>query len=112
MNGRKYRCVKIRKNDETRYIFFSDKLYKDQMRKKRKKFKKTLEKNSSKLKKLKSGKHLAEYITEEGIIIAKGSLQKILDEVQNPYINGIEGFFTLESSVDTDPRLILVIQGP
>jgi transposase len=32
-----------------------------------------------------------------------------LDEVQNPYINGIEGYFALESSIDTNPRLILAL---
>ncbi|PKP55257.1 MAG: hypothetical protein CVT89_09005 [Candidatus Altiarchaeales archaeon HGW-Altiarchaeales-2] len=109
MNGTKYGCVKTKNENETSYIFFSEKGRYEQIGNKGKKFKTELKKNASKLKKTKKGKPLAEYISDEGIIVAKGSLQKMLDEVQNPYINGIEGFFTLESSVDTDPELILAL---
>ena len=34
-------------------------------------------------------------------------LQAALEELDNPYVNGIEGFFILESSVDAEPRKIL-----
>ena len=34
-------------------------------------------------------------------------LQRTLDVMENPYINGIEGFFILESSIDEDPKKVL-----
>jgi transposase len=70
-----------------------------------KKFEKELKKNDSKLKKVKSGKNIGEYFSREGTIIAKGELQE--DEIVKPYINGIEGYFVLESSVDEDAEKIL-----
>ena len=109
MNDRKYQCVKVTEQNETQYIFFSEKLKQDQLKIKKRKFEKELRKNQPKLKKTMAGKPIAEYFCEDGIIIAKGSLQKNLDEIQNPYINGIEGFFVLESSVDTNPSLILAL---
>jgi len=109
LNGTDYQCVKTKRGGETKYIFFSKKTKLEQLKKKQKKFKKELEKNRIKLKKTKAGKSLGKFICDEGIIITKGSLQKILDEVQNPYVNGLEGYFALESSVDTNPRLILAL---
>lgn len=103
-----YKCVKAYENDETQYIFFSKKLRKDQLRKKEKKFRKELDANDKKLPKVKKGKPLAEYISRAGRIIAKGILQKTLD-LQNPYITGLEGFFILECSVDTEPEKILML---
>ena len=35
------------------------------------------------------------------------SLQSVLNKFDNPYISGVEGFFILESSVDTEPAKIL-----
>jgi transposase len=109
LNGVKYQCVKTKRGEESIYIFFSEKTKQEQLMKKQKKFIKELKMNRIKLKKTKAGKKLGELICDEGIIIIKGSLQKILDEVQNPYVNGIEGYFALESSVDTNPRLILAL---
>ena len=109
LNGTKYQCVKTKRGEETKYIFFSEKTKQEQLKKKRKKFKKKIEANRVKLKKTKSGKPLGECVCEEGIIVIKGSLQKVLDEVQNPYVNGLEGYFVLESSVDTEPTLILAL---
>jgi len=101
-----YQCVKITENDETKYIFFSEKLKNDQLRKREKKFKRELDINDKKLKKVDKGRPLATYISRAGQIIAKGFLQKTFD-VQNPYITGLEGFFILECSVDTEPEKIL-----
>jgi len=109
LNGTDYQCVKTKRGEETIYIFFSKKTKLEQLKKKQKKFKKELKENRIKLKKTKAGKTLGKFICDEGIIITKGSLQKILDEVQNPYVNGIEGYFALESSVDTNPKLILAL---
>ena len=109
LNGIEYQCVKTKRGEETKYIFFSEKTKKEQLKKKKKKFRKELKENRVKLKKTKAGKKLDEFICEEGIIVTKGSLQRIIDKVQNPYINGIEGYFVLESSVDTNPKLILAL---
>lgn len=107
LNKRPYSCVKIRRADGFRYIYFSEKLYQDQIRKKTKKLEKELEKNRTKLKKIMAGKPLEKLICEDGFIITKGILQKIIDGIPNPYINGIEGYFVLESSIDTEPEKIL-----
>lgn len=108
-NGNVYECVKIKGGDEIKYIFFSKKLYKDQLKKRRKKFKKELEKNESKLAKVKKGKIFSTSVSKEGYIITKGSLQKTLDEIKNPFITGLEGYFILESSLDDEPEKILTL---
>ena len=109
LKGNDYECVKIKEDDEIKYIFFSKKLYKDQIKKRRKKFKKELEKNESKLIKVKKGKIFSTCISNEGYIITKGSLQKTLDKVNNPFITGLEGYFILESSLDDEPEKILIL---
>ena len=101
-----YQCVKIIEGDETKYMFFSEKLKKDQLHMREKKFKKELDTNDKKLRKVEKGRPLAKYFSRAGQIIAKGVLQKTLD-LQNPYVTGLEGFFILESSVDTEPEKIL-----
>jgi len=108
MNDRRYRCVKRHLESETQYIFFSEKLRQEQLQIKRGKYARELEKNKPLLKRTKKGKPLGQYYCDEGVIIAKGALQKTLADA-NPYINGIEGYFILESSVNTDPRLILAL---
>jgi transposase len=109
LNSNNYECVKIKEGDEIEYLFFSKKLYKDQVKKRKKKFKKELEKNESKLAKLKKGKVFSTHISNEGYIITKGSLQKTLDEIKNPFITGLEGYFILESSLDDEPEKILIL---
>ncbi|QQR71800.1 MAG: hypothetical protein IPI71_04750 [Methanolinea sp.] len=42
-----------------------------------------------------------------GWIIARGHLQKIIGDIPNPYVTGLEGFFVLESTIDDDPENIL-----
>lgn len=107
LNSNNYESVEVREEDETKYIFFSKKLYKDQIKKRKKKFKKELEKNESKLSKVKKGKAFSTFISREGYIITKGSLQKTLDKIKNPFITGLEGYFILESSLDYEPEKIL-----
>lgn len=109
LNNNEYECVKLKENNEIKYIFFSKKLYKDQVKKRKKKFKKELEKNESKLTKVKKGKAFSTYISKEGYIITKGSLQKTLNEIKNPFITGLEGYFILESSLDDEPEKILML---
>ncbi len=107
MNDSIYECVKLVKDNETNYIFFSEKLYQEQLLKREKKYQKLLEKNDKDLKKVKKGKNLGSVITKEGYIILHGSIQKTLAPISNPFINGLEGFFALESSVDDEPEKIL-----
>ncbi len=109
LNERRYSCVKMKIEDEVQYIFFSEDLYENQMKSKEKKFMKELEKNKVKLKKTLGDKVLGEYICEEGYILTKGTLQKVVGNVPNPYVNGIEGFFVLESSIDDEPEKILAL---
>ena len=59
------------------------------------------------VKQVKKGKNLGSFITTEGYIVLHGSLQKTLVPIDNPFINGLEGFFALESSVDDEPEKIL-----
>jgi transposase len=107
MNDSIYECVKLEKEDETNYIFFSEKLYLELLQKREKKYQKLLEKNDKDLKKVKKGKNLGSVITKDGYIILHGSIQKTLAPINNPFINGLEGFFALESSVNDEPEKIL-----
>jgi len=108
-NNNKYECVKIVEENEVEYIFYSEKLYKEQIKKRQKQFRKELKKNEGKLAKTKKGKAIAAYVCREGYIIAKGSLQKAVGEIKNPFITGLEGYFILESSLDDTPPTILTL---
>lgn len=107
INGTVYKSVKVKEKSEIQYIFYSKELCNDQTKKRKKKFEQELEKNSKKLTKVKKNKVLATYISKEGYIIAKGSIQKTLDEIKNPFITELEGYFILESSVDDEPEKML-----
>jgi transposase len=106
INERIYKCMKIKEEKEVKYIFFSEKLKEEQVKKREKKFKKLLENNDKILSKVKKGKIIREYISREGNILAKGEIQKKF-EINNPFITGLEGYFILESSVDESPEKIL-----
>jgi len=106
-NSRAYTCVKNPNGDETRYVFFSEKLERDQLLKKAEKFERDLKKGMILSKKVERGKDLGQYIAPKGWIIARGHLQKTLGEIPNPYVTGLEGFFVLESSIDDEPEKIL-----
>ena len=108
-NEVEYESVKREEEGEFQYIFFSRKLKRDQLRKKRKKFKRELKKNHPLISKAKRGKELAKHPTEEGLVIARGELQKTLGKIKNPFITRLEGFFILESSVDAEPEKILAL---
>lgn len=109
INGTSYSCVKYKKDDEWHYIFFSEKLKCEQLAHKERKFKRTLEKNKTVLKKTKKGKDIDEFLTEEGTITTKGTLQTRLDEIKNPYLNGLEGFFILESDLEMELERALAL---
>ena len=103
INGRHYYCIKKKEGKELLYIFFCPELYKDQIKAKERKFKKQKEKGNKILKKRKRDK----FPSDKGWIELVPSLQKTLFDIENPYINGIEGFFILESSVDNEPEKVL-----
>ena len=107
INGVEYLSAKLEQNGEFLYIFFSEKLKRDQLRKKNKKFKRELKKNHSLISKAKRGKEIAKHPTDEGYVIAKGELQKTFGKIKNPFITGLEGFFILESSIDAEPEKML-----
>lgn len=107
INDVQYKCIKIKEDDNVKYIFFSEDLQKSQLRKRKQRFEKVLKKNEAKLCKVKKGKVLETFPSREGYILTKGSLQEVITQMENPYINGLEGFFILESSVDCEPEKIL-----
>lgn len=106
-NDVEYACVKTQEANETQYLFYSEKLKKEQIQKRKKKFKRLLEKNQPLISKALKGKELAKHPTNEGYVIATGSLQKTLTKIENPFITGLEGYFILESSVDAEIEKIL-----
>ena len=107
INDNPYECVKVKEEKEVKYIFFSRNLKQKQMERKYRKFQRELKSNEKKLAKSKKGKSLGSFITNEGYLLLKGQLQKVLGGMKNPYVSGIEGYFILESSVDDDPEKIL-----
>jgi len=107
INNQKYYCVKYKENKNIKYIFFSKKKKKEQIRMRYKKYIKELTKNEKILKKVKNGKDIKRLVTMEGYLILNGKIQKTFGNIKNPYISGIEGCFILESSVDDDPKQIL-----
>ena len=109
INDISYSCVTYKKEDETNYIFFSEKLKNEQLALKERKFKRELENNKTVLKKTKVGKEIDEFLTEEGTVTTKGILQTRLEEIKNPYINGLEGFFILESDLNIEPERALAL---
>ena len=106
INERIYSCVKVKEENEVKYIFFSEKLKDEQVKKREKKFRKLLKDNDKVLSKVKKGRVIKEYISREGNISARGEIQKQF-KLKNPFINGLEGYFILESSVDESPKKIL-----
>ena len=109
INDAEYLCVKTKNDDEFNYIFFCEKLKQDHLALKERKFKKELEKNKGVLKKTKTGREIDEYLTEEGVVTTTGHLQKTLASIENPRINGLEGFFILESSLDIESERALAL---
>jgi len=103
VNGRKYVCVKNIVDGEIQYIFFCPQLYADQLRAKEKKFLRMKEKGGKLLKKRKVDR----IPSDRGWVELVPQLQKILTSLDNPYVNGLEGYFILESSVCDDPEKIL-----
>ena len=109
INEVNYSAVKSVIGGETNYIFFCDKLKREQLALKERNFRRMLAKNKPILKKTKAGKTIDTLITEEGVVTTKGTLQQTLAEIENPKINGLEGFFILESDLDIESERALAL---
>lgn len=107
INKRIYFCAKFKEENEIRYIFFSPDLKKDQIEKREKKFQRDLTKGDKILKKINKGKPIGEHISRRGNIILRGEVQTSLSKIINPFLTSLEGYFILESSVDSTPQKIL-----
>ena len=107
VNKRIYICTKFREENEIKYIFFSPDLKRDQMKKREKKFQRALTKGDKIISKINKGKPIGEHISRRGSIILRGEIQTSLSEIVNPFLTGLEGYFILESSVDSSPEKIL-----
>lgn len=107
LNGRTYFYSKTKSGEEYQYIFFSPDLQVDQIKKRDKKFQRELIKGDKILKKINKGKPIGEHISRMGNILLRGEVQASLSEIINPYLTGLEGYFILESSVNSNPKEIL-----
>jgi len=85
--------------------FFSPELYRDQIKIKEKKFQREKERGN----KILSRRKRERIPCDKGWIELIPHLQKTIVDIGNPYINGIEGFFILESSLDAEPEKILLL---
>jgi len=104
VNDRQYFCVKKQEQDGgVSYIFFSPGLYNEQMQIKEETFERKKQQGNKLLKKRKHPM----LPSDEGWVQLIPCLQRTLQDIENPYINGLEGFFILESSVDDEPEKIL-----
>jgi transposase len=104
INDRQYSCVKKQEEDRSvSYIFFSPELYDEQMQIKEEKFERKKRQGNILLKKR---KHPV-LPSDAGWVQLIPCLQRTLQDIENPYINGLEGFFILESSVDDEPEKLL-----
>ncbi len=108
-SGKTYLCVKIKEDDEFKYVYFSKDLFEDQIRKREKKFKRQIEKGNELAKKAKKHKAIEIIPFDAGWVGLYPEIQAALQNVENPYITGLEGFFILESSVDMSPEQVLLI---
>ena len=107
VNNRQYFSIKKPEEDDgsVSYIFFSPELYNEQMQIKEEKFERKKQQGNILLKKR---KHPV-LPSDEGWVKLIPCLQRTLLDIENPYINGLEGFFILESSVDAEPEKILCL---
>jgi transposase len=103
INERHYSCVMRVENGETLYILFCPELYETQIDAKQRKFEMQKEKGNQMLKKKKP----IRIPSDVGWVELIPHLQRTISPIDNPYINGVEGFFILESSIDDEREKIL-----
>ena len=103
INGRNYHWISVMKKGEYQYIYFCPELYDVHINAREKKFMRSIAKGNQLLKKRK----FEQLPSDKGWVQLVPILQKNLVEIGNPYLNGVEGFFTLESSIKDDGFKIL-----
>jgi hypothetical protein len=104
LNQRHYLCVKKQEKDgSTAYICLSPELFLTQLRTKERKIKRQKERERKLLKRRKPER----IPTDMGWVELVPQLQRTFLILDNPYLNGVEDFFILESSVDEEPEKIL-----
>ena len=93
VNDRHYLCVKKPQEDDgsVSYIYFSPELYHELMKIKEEKFERKKQQGNKLLKKR---KHPV-LPSDAGWVQLIPCLQRTLQDIENPYINGLEGFFIL-----------------
>ena len=94
INGRNYHCISVMKKGEYQYIYFCPELYEVHMNAREKKFMRSIAKGNKLLNKRK----FEQLPSDKGWVQLVPILQKNLVDIGNPYVNGVEGFFILESS--------------
>jgi transposase len=102
VNGRDYYCQKKECDGEYLYVFWCSQLYGVHLTAREKKF----ERNKKKGNKLLKSREKA-LPSDKGWAVSKACLQKTLQELENPYITGLEGFFILESSLNLSCKEVL-----
>jgi len=105
INGRNYYFLSVMKKGEYHYIYFSPELFDIHIAAKERKFLRMKKKGNKMLKKRK----LDKIPSDKGWVQIVPILQKTLKEIDNTYVNGIEGFFILQSSLNKDAEKILKI---
>ena len=103
IKGRNYYSLSVMKKGEYQYIYFSPELFQIHLSAKDKKFLKSKQKGNKILKTRK----INQFPSDKGWVKLVPMLQQTLEEIENPYLKGIEGFFILDSSLDQDPQSIL-----
>jgi len=103
INDRNYYCISLLKKGEYNYIYFCPELYEVHMNAKEKKFLRSIAKGNQLLKKRK----YEQLPSDKGWVQLVPILQKNLIDIGNPYVNGVEGFFILESSLKDEGHEIL-----
>jgi len=103
INGRNYHCISMMKKGEYQYIYFCPELYEVHMKARERKFKRSKTKGNQLLRKRK----FEQLPSDKGWVQLVPILQKNLVDIGNPYVNGVEGFFILESSLNDDGYEIL-----
>jgi len=109
INDQEYFVTKIKENKEVKYVFFSKSLLDNQISIKQRKFKREIEKGNKLAQKAIKNKMINKVPSDFGWVELYPEIQRTLNGIENPCINGIEGFFILESSIDADPLEILKI---
>ena len=105
LHERDYYCLKKESNGEYLYVYFCPQLYQTCLEGRKRKFERNKKKGNKMLKKRK----IASLPSDDGWVNLEPHLQKTLQDLENPYITGLEGFFILESSLNKTPEEMIKV---